>query len=77
VLLCWLALLLIRIVETETGSTWHQIKKNFSKLQAGVHDTAHGPVIQSNPLKSEYKRVLDAINVEPPARYLCIPTPEN
>jgi hypothetical protein len=76
VLLCWLALLLIRIIETESGSTWHQIKKDFSNLQAGMHGTKHGPVIQSNPLKSEQKRVLDAVNVTPPARYLHIPTPQ-
>jgi transposase len=77
VLICWLALLLIRIIETESGISWHQIKKNFSNLQAGIHDTKHGPVIQSNPLKSEQKRVLDAVHVKPPARYLHIPTPQN
>jgi hypothetical protein len=68
---------LIRIIETETGETWHQIKKTFSNLQAGIHDTKHGPVIQSNPLKSEQKRVLDAVHVKPPARYLHIPTPQS
>jgi transposase len=77
VLLCWLALLLIRIIETESADTWHQIKKNFSNLQAGIHGTKHGPVIQSNPLKSEQTRVLDAVHVKPPARYLHIPTPQN
>jgi hypothetical protein len=76
VLLCWLALLLIRIIENETGDTWHQIKKNFSNLQAGYHDTKNGPVVQTNPLKTEQKRVLDALHISPPARYLEIPTPQ-
>jgi transposase len=76
VLLCWLALLLIRIIENETGDTWHQIKKNFSNLQAGYHDTKHGPVVQTNPLKTEHKRVLDALHISPPARYLEIPAPQ-
>jgi len=77
VLLCWLALLLIRIIETESGLTWHLIKKTFSNLQAGIHDTKRGPVVQSNPLKGEQKRVLAAVKVKPPARYLHIPTPQN
>ena len=29
VLLCWLALLLIRVAENETATTWHQLKKAF------------------------------------------------
>jgi hypothetical protein len=34
VVLCWLALLLIRIVETTTGQTWHQVRRDLDRLHA-------------------------------------------
>lgn len=80
VLLCWLALLLIRIAETESGDSWHQLKKIFRSLQAADHATPHGTITQTNQLTAEQKRVLHAINVKPPKRFLGIPTrekPEN
>lgn len=76
VLLCWLALLLIRIAENESGETWHQLKKVFRPLLVGFHATQHGNIAQTNKLASEQKRVLDAVNIKPPKRYLEIPTPK-
>ncbi len=73
VLLCWLALLLIRVIENESGETWHQIRKNFRSLLVGFHQTRHGPISQTTRVKSEQKRVLDALRVKPPARYLDMP----
>ena len=34
VVLCWLALLLIRITETTTGQTWHNIRRDLDRLHA-------------------------------------------
>ena len=34
VVLCWLALLLIRIVETTTGATWRHIRRDLDRLHA-------------------------------------------
>src|SRR6185295_19911369 len=34
VLLCWLALVLIRITETTTGQTWNQIRRDLDRLHA-------------------------------------------
>jgi hypothetical protein len=75
VLLCWLALLLIRIAENESGETWHQIKKNFRPLLVGFHSTRHGLISETSPVKAEQKRVLDALSIKPPRRYLELPTP--
>src|SRR5690625_3509372 len=76
VLLCWLALLLIRIAESESGESWHQIKKNFHQLFVGFHDTPAGRVTQTNKLTNEQKRVLDALKLKPPKRYLEVPIPK-
>jgi hypothetical protein len=34
VVLCWLALLLIRIIETTTGQTWHNVRRDLDRLHA-------------------------------------------
>ena len=76
VLLCWLALLLIRVAENETGETWHNLRKQFKSYQVAYHATPHGEVVQTNPIKPEQKRVLDALDIKPPKRYLHSPTPQ-
>lgn len=68
VLLCWLALLLIRIAETETGDSWHELKKNFRRLTVGFLATNGGELAQLNQVTSEQKSVLDALNLKHPKR---------
>lgn len=72
VLLCWLALLLIRVAENETGRTWHQMKQLVSPIAVGRHRTANGEVWQVPPLRAEQKDLFRALEVEPPPRYLKI-----
>ncbi len=76
VLLCWLALLLIRVTENETGNTWRELKNIFHPLMVAEHQTQHGIITQTNPLTTSQKAVLDALNLKPPARYPSIPTPK-
>ena len=75
VLLCWLALLLIRVAENETGQTWRQITQALGSLQVGIHATPSGEVWQTNPVTAEAKRVFDTLGVKPPPRYYALPTP--
>ncbi len=75
VLLCWLALLLIRIAETETDQSWHQLTRIMQPLLVGFHATQHGNIAQSNKLTAEQKSVLDAVKIKSPKRYLEVPSP--
>ena len=77
VLLCWLALLLIRVIENDSRATWHQLKKLSRPLMVAQHATKHGIVSETNPVTSEQKRVLDALRVKPPARFPTVPTTQN
>jgi hypothetical protein len=36
VVLCWLALLLIRIIETRTGDTWNNVRRHLDQLHVGT-----------------------------------------
>ncbi|HRN18041.1 MAG TPA: transposase [Trueperaceae bacterium] len=76
VLLRWLALLLIRIAESESGESWHQLKKLFRPLLVAEHATQHGVISQTNKLTIEQKRVLDRLDLKTPKHYLEISTPK-
>jgi len=76
ILLCWLALLLIRITENETDQTLHQLKRILQPLSVAYHRTEHGRIAQTNPPTGEQKSVLDALKLKAPARFLEIPSPE-
>jgi transposase len=41
VVLCWLALLLIHVIETTTGDTWPNVRRQLDRLHVG---TFTGPV---------------------------------
>ena len=74
VLLCWLALLLIRVVENGTGQTWRQVRSMLGKLKLGIYRTESAEVRQSTPLNEEQRKVFAALNAEPPPRYLSVST---
>lgn len=75
VLLCWLALLLIRVAENETEQTWHQLKQIMRPLMVAFHQAKHGVISQTSRLKPEQKSVLDALKLKVPNRYLEVPRP--
>jgi transposase len=76
VLLCWLALLLIRVIENETHETWGNLKQDLWVLMAGQHRSEHGVIIQTSTLTKGVKSVLDALKVKPPKRFLDMPRPK-
>jgi len=49
VLLCRLALLLIRVAENETGQTWRRLTQTLGSLQVGMYAAPAGEVWQTNP----------------------------
>jgi len=75
VLLCWLALVLIRISENETGKTWHQVKSTLLGLDVGIHHMDSGEVWQRTPLSDGQKELLNHLGIKPPPVYLNITTP--
>ena len=51
VLLCWRALLLIRVAERRTGLTWPRIELELSRLHAVTLTGSAGTVVQTTPLR--------------------------
>ena len=75
VLLCWLGMLLIRIVEQEAGQTWFQLKKTLSTLQVGIFKTLEGDICQTGQIRKEMAEVFKALKIKSPAKFLDFPKP--
>jgi hypothetical protein len=68
VLLCWLALLLIRVAERRTGLTWRRIELELGRLHAVTLTGSAGTVVQTTPLTDVQAAILRACQVTPPPR---------
>ena len=71
VLLCWLALLLIRIAETrDAARTWRRIREQLDTLHAGVFAGNAGQVRQRTELTAAQRDILTKLGVPEPPRFL-------
>lgn len=69
VLLCWMAMLLIRVAENETEETWFQMKKILSTMEVAFFELPDGDVCQSNAPDAAQKALFKALGVDLPPRY--------
>jgi hypothetical protein len=67
--LCWLALLLIRVVENAVGDTWRNTRHELDRLHLVTLATTHGRVAQRSALTTGHKSILAALQLPEPARY--------
>jgi len=76
VLLCWLALLLIRLVEQATGDTWRNLRNELDKIHLGRFVGPAGEVAQRTELTSRQVAIFRAAEVAEPPRYVRVATPQ-
>jgi Transposase DDE domain len=70
--LCWLALLLIRVAETRTGDTWHNLRHELDRMHLVTLATTDGRVAQRSTLTSDQKTILAALDLPEPPKYFDI-----
>jgi hypothetical protein len=68
VLLCWLALLLIRVAERRTGLTWRRIALQLGRLHAITLSGPAGSVVQTTEPTGAQLGILRACGLAPPPR---------
>lgn len=66
VLLCFLALLLVRIVERETGQTWDSIRSHLERLHLVEFSSKKAGVLQRTELTAEQANILKKLKINPP-----------
>jgi hypothetical protein len=68
ILICWLALLLIRVAERRSGRTWRGIARELQRLHLVTLKGAAGQVRQTTPPSTEQREILAALEVDLPPR---------
>jgi hypothetical protein len=75
--LCWLALLLIRVVENGTGDTWRNVRHELDRMHVVTMETSEGRVAQRTTTTPGQASILRSLGVAEPGRFLDfeLPTP--
>jgi hypothetical protein len=75
VLLCWLALLLIRIAENQTSQTWRNLRDELQRMHVGTFTGPAGTSRQRTELTARQREILHALNVAQPPLFLDLQAP--
>jgi len=68
VTLCWLALLLIRIIEKKTGETWEKTRRVLERIHQGEFATKDGSILQRTELTRKQDQILNRLGIKPPRK---------
>lgn len=76
--LCWLALLLIRVIENATGDTWRNTRHELDRMHLVTLATPDGQVAQRSATTPGHKAILAALELPEPARFFDfnLPSPD-
>jgi len=72
VLLCWLALLLIRVAENKTGQTWKNLRPTLQRMHLGEFSGECGQVSQRTETTPAQQQIFKALAVKEPPRIFSI-----
>jgi transposase len=70
VLLCWMALLLVRIAETKTGLSWPRIRRQMQRLHLGEFLNKKSRVLRHTELVEDQRNILKKLTINPPMSVL-------
>src|ERR671911_377624 len=77
VVLCWLALLLVRIVETTTGATWRTLAAELQRLQVITFTGPDGTFRQRTELTKPQRDIYATLGLDPPNKIIELATPSS
>jgi len=67
--LCWLALLLLRVIENSTDQTWRNLRHELDRMHLVTLATGYGQVAQRSTLTPGQKTILTALELPEPPRF--------
>ena len=68
VLLCWLALLLVRVAENTTGTTWPQMRRELDRIHLGTFTGPAGTFKQCTELSKPARDLLARLSIDAPRK---------
>jgi transposase len=69
VVLCWLGLLLIRVVENATGDTWRNVRDELERMHLGTFTGSSGTCRQRTETTPGQRAILTALDLPEPPRF--------
>jgi hypothetical protein len=75
--LCWLALLLLRVIENATGDTWRNTRHELDRMHLVTLATSAGRVAQRSTTTPGQQTVLRALNLPEPPRFFDFTLPDS
>jgi transposase len=69
VVLCWLALLLIRLAETATDDTWRNLRHQLDRMHQVTLATTEGTIVQRNATTPQQAGILRRLDLPEPAKF--------
>jgi len=75
--LCWLALLLLRVVENATDDTWRNVRHELDRMHLVTLATAGGQVAQRSAVTAKQKTILAALKLPEPPRFFDFTVPSD
>jgi hypothetical protein len=76
VLLCWLALLLVRVAENHTGQTWPAMRRELQRIHIGTFTGPAGTFRQRTEVPKTARDILTALKIDVPRKIHQLTTPE-
>ena len=67
--ICWLALLLLRVAETEASDSWRNIRNELDRMHLVTLATSQGTVSQRTELTQRQRQILKALDLPEPPRF--------
>jgi hypothetical protein len=77
VVLCWLALLLIRIVENTTSATWRSLTAELNHLHLITCTGPDGTFRQRTELTKPQRDIYAKLQLDPPGKIIELATPSS
>jgi len=75
--LCWLALLLLRVVENATDDTWRNVRHELDRMHLVTLATPEGKVAQRSATTAGQKTILAALKLPEPPRFFDFTVPSD
>jgi hypothetical protein len=69
VMLCWLALLLVRTVEVTCQRSWTSVRQEMDRMHRGTFENAAGRFVQCTEPTALQRQYLKALEITPPRRF--------
>jgi hypothetical protein len=72
IVLCWLALLLIRVAENRTQDTWRNLRHELQRLHLGVFRGSAGQCHQRTEITTRQGQIFKSLEIAEPPRFLTL-----